>query len=81
MGEKKELSFDDFKDVTDCIYMAVDKLDTLFKSLELSDKHKSELSRLGGLLHATSHEVGHFFTDLESLPDEIKEKLHDYFGH
>ena len=81
MGEKKELSFDDFKDVTEHIYLAVDKIETLFKSLELTQSQRSELRRLGGLLHGVSHEVGHLYTDLESIPKEIRDQLHDYYGH
>lgn len=81
MGEKKALVFSDFKDVTDSIYEAVDGLDTLYKSLALSEAQKSELGRLGGLLHGISHDVGHFFMDLEALPEDIKGTVQDYYGH
>ncbi|MBW2107445.1 MAG: hypothetical protein JRI36_02100 [Deltaproteobacteria bacterium] len=81
MGEKKTLEFSDFKDVTDCIYSAVDKIETLYKSLALSDAQKSELARLGGLLQGVSHDIGHFFMDLESLSEDIRAEVHDYYGH
>lgn len=81
MGEKKTLSFADFKDLTDHIYMAVDKMDTLFNSLELSQAQKAELGRLGALLQGVSHEIGHFYTDLKMLPKEIQHQLDDYYGH
>jgi hypothetical protein len=81
MGEKKALSFADFKDVTEHIYMAVDKMDTLFKSMELTEAQQSELGRLGGLLHAVSHEIGHFYTGLEFLPKAMRDELEDYYGH
>ena len=81
MGEKKALSFTDFKDVTEHIYMAVDKIDTLFRSLEFSETQQSELGRIGRLLHGVSHDLGHFYLELEFLPEKIREQLHDYYGH
>jgi len=81
MGKKKTLSFADFKDLTDHIYMAVDKMDTLFNSLKLSQAQKAELGRLGGLLQGVSHEIGHFYLDLEFLPGDIKEAMQEYYGH
>lgn len=81
MGEKKTLSFADFKDLTDYIYLAVDKMETLFNSLELSQTQKAELGRLGGLLQGVSHEIGHFYTDLKTLPKEIQDQIDDYYGH
>ena len=81
MGDKKALSFDDFKDVTEHIYEAVDKIDTLFKSLELTESQEAELARLGRLLHGVSHEIGHFYTNLDVLPKAIRDQLHEYYGH
>ena len=81
MGDKKALAFDDFKAVTEYIYMAVDKMETLYKSLDLTEAQKSELGRLGGMLHDASHEIGHLFLDLESLPVQTKDALRAYYGH
>jgi hypothetical protein len=81
MAEKKTLTFADFKDLTDHIYMAVDKMDTLYNSLDLSETQKAELSRLGGLLQGVSHEIGHLYLDLEALPADIQAAIHEYYGH
>ena len=81
MGEEKELSFADFKDVTEHIYLAVDKIDTLYKSLELTEYQRSELRRIGKLLHAMSHDIGHLYVELESLPKTLRDELEDYYGH
>ena len=51
------------------------------KSMELTEAQQSELGRLGGLLHAVSHEVGHFYTGLEFLPKALRDELEDYYGH
>ena len=81
MGEKKEFHIEDFTDVTNFIDMALDRMNTIFNSLELTEEQKSELRKLGISLHNTAHEIGHFFLALEPLPDKLKEALHQHYEH
>jgi hypothetical protein len=81
MAAKDGLVFEDFTRVTDYIDMALERVNTIYQSSDLTEEQKSEVGRLGRLLHQTGHDIGHFFMTLETLPDELKEKLHEYYGH
>jgi hypothetical protein len=81
MAAKDGLVFEDFTRVTDYIDMALERVNTIYQSSDLTEEQKSEMGRLGRLLHHTGHDIGHFFMTLETLPDELKEKLHEYYGH
>lgn len=81
MAAKNELVLEDFTSVTDYIDRALEKINTIYKSPDLSEEQKSQVGRLGRSLHQTGHDIGHFFMTLESLPNELKEKLHEYYGH
>jgi hypothetical protein len=81
MAAKNELVLEDFTRVTDHIHMALESINTIYKSSSLTEKQKAEVGRLGRLLHQTGHDIGHVFMTLESLPDQLKEKLHAYYGH
>lgn len=81
MAAKNALVLEDFTSVTDYIDRALEKINTIYKSPDLSEEQKSHVGRLGRLLHQTGHDIGHFFMTLEPLPNELKEKLHEYYGH
>lgn len=81
MAAKNELVLEDFTSVTDHIDMALEKINMIYKSSDLTEKQRSEVGRLGRLLHGTGHDIGHIFMTLESLPNHLKEKLHEYYGH
>ena len=81
MAEKKELDLEDFTDVTNYIDMALEKMNTIFKSVDLTEEQKSELRRLGVSLHNTGHELGHFFLGLEQPPTKLQEALQEYYAH
>jgi hypothetical protein len=81
MAAKNELVLEDFTSVTDYIHMALEKINRIYTSSSLTEKQKSEVGNLGRLLHQTGHDIGHVFMTLDSLPDQLKEKLHEYYGH
>jgi hypothetical protein len=81
MAEKSEFVLEDFTEVTRHIDRALDRINTIYKSTELTEERKSELGRLGRSLHQTGHEIGHFFLTLDSLPSKLKEELQEYFAH
>ncbi len=81
MAKKKELNLEDFTDVTNCIDMALEKMNTIFKSLDLTEEQKTELRRLGVSLHNTGHDLGHFFLGLELPPSKLKQALQKYYAH
>ncbi|MBN1843675.1 MAG: hypothetical protein JW883_15520 [Deltaproteobacteria bacterium] len=81
MAEKNELVLDDFTDVTDYIFKALEKINTLFASSSLTEEEKSKLGRLGRSIHSASHEMDHLFLSLESVPNELKKALQAHYGH
>ncbi|MGD8513091.1 MAG: hypothetical protein PVG85_03995 [Deltaproteobacteria bacterium] len=81
MATKNDLVLEDFTSVTDHIHRALESINTIYKSSSLTEKQKSEVGRLGRLLHQTGHDMGHVFMTLDSLPDQLKEKLHEHYGH
>ncbi len=81
MVEKNELVLEDFTDVTDYIFKALEKINTLFASSSLTEEEKSELGRLGRSIHSASHEIDHLFLSLESVPSELKKELQAHYNH
>lgn len=81
MAANNELVLEDFTSVTDHIHMALEKINTIYRSSDLTEEQRSEVGRLGRLLHQTGHDIGHVFMTLDSLPNQLKEKLHEYYGH
>ena len=81
MAEKSEFVLEDFTAIANHIDMALDRINTIYESAELTEERKSELGRLGRSLYETGHEIGHFFLTLDSLPSKLKEELQEYFSH
>lgn len=81
MAANNELVLEDFTSVTDHIHMALEKINTIYRSSDLTEEQRSEVGRLGRLLHQTGHDIGHVFMTLDSLPNQLKEQLHEYYGH
>lgn len=81
MVEKNELVLEDFTDVTDYIFKALEKINTLFASSSLTEEEKSKLGRLGRSIHSAGHEIDHLFLSLESVPSELKKALQAHYGH
>lgn len=81
MAEKSELVLEDFTEVTTHIDMALDRINTIYKSPRLTEEQKSELGRLGRSLYQIGHEIDHFFLALDSLPSKLIEELQKYYAH
>jgi len=81
MKEGNKLALEDFTDVTDNLFKAMEKINTLFTSSALSEEEKARLGKLGRTIHWASHEIDHLFLGLESVPDKLKEKLQSHYGH
>ena len=81
MAEKSKLGLEDFTEVTTHIDMALDRINTIYNSPDLTEEQKSELGRLGRSLYQTGHEIGHFFLALDSLSSKLKEDLQEYYAH
>lgn len=81
MATQNDLVLEDFTSVTDHIHTALESINTIYKSSSLTEKQKAEVGRLGRLLHEVGHDMGHVFMTLDGLPDPLKEKLHEYYGH
>ncbi len=81
MTEKSELVLEDFTEVTTHIDMALDRVNTIYKSPHLTEEQKSELGRLGRLLHQAGHEIDHLFLALDLIPTKLREALQKYYAH
>ncbi len=81
MAEKSDLVLEDFTEVTTHIDMALDRINTIYKSPHLSEEQKSALGKLGRVLHNTGHEIDHFFLALDTLPGKLTEELQKHYAH
>jgi len=81
MKEGDKLVLEDFTDVTDHLFKAMEKINTLFTSSALSGEEKARLGKLGRAIHWASHEIDHLFLGLESVPGKLKEKLEAHYRH
>jgi hypothetical protein len=81
MKEKNELALEDFTEVTDHLFAAMEGINRLFTSEALSDAEKERLGKLGRAIHWASHEMDHLFLELEALPDSLKAAIKARYGH
>ncbi|MBN1843017.1 MAG: hypothetical protein JW883_12150 [Deltaproteobacteria bacterium] len=81
MAAKNKLVLENFTSVTDHIDMALERINTICRSSDLSEEQKSEAARLGRSLHQTGDDIDHFCMTLESPPYNLKEKLQEFYRH
>lgn len=81
MKKDTELALEDFTEVTEHLYSAMEKINKLFTSEVLSEAEKERLGKLGRAIHWASHEMDHLFLDLKSVPDALKKDLKAHYEH